>query len=52
MPLDTPHHLMLEQDAAWARWTDEVREFLGTMLIAPNDPQFAALTRRERDLVE
>jgi pimeloyl-ACP methyl ester carboxylesterase/DNA-binding CsgD family transcriptional regulator len=52
VPLDTPHHLMLEQDAAWARWTDEVREFLDTMPIAPNDPQFAALTRRERDLVE
>ena len=51
VPLDSPHHLMLEQDAAWARWTDEVREFLGGTT-PTDDPLFAALTRRERELVE
>jgi pimeloyl-ACP methyl ester carboxylesterase/DNA-binding CsgD family transcriptional regulator len=52
VPLDTPHHLMLEQDAAWSRWTEEVREFLGTAHLRQDDPQFATLTRRERELVE
>ena len=52
VPLDSPHHLMLEQDASRSRWTEEVCEFLGTAHLHRDDPQFAALTRRERELVE
>jgi DNA-binding CsgD family transcriptional regulator/pimeloyl-ACP methyl ester carboxylesterase len=52
VPLDSAHHLMLEQDAAWSRWIEEVREFLGTAHRHREDAQFAALTPRERDLVE
>ncbi|HWH84884.1 MAG TPA: alpha/beta fold hydrolase, partial [Burkholderiaceae bacterium] len=52
VPLDTPHHQMLEQDAARSRWSEEVREFLGTAHLHHDDPQFATLTRRERELLE
>jgi len=52
VPLDTPNHMPLEQDAAWSRWIDEVRDFLGTAQLHSDDPQFATLTRRERELVE
>ena len=43
---------MLEQDAAWARWIEEVREFLGTAHRHRENALFATLTPRERDLVE
>ena len=53
VPLDTPHHLMLRDEPAWARWSEEVRDFLGApSAAAAADPRFAALTRRERELVE
>lgn len=51
VPLDSANHLMLETDPAWPRWREEVRDFLGSTDSAP-DPRFAALTPRERELVE
>ncbi len=50
-PLDSANHLMIASDPAWPRWQEEVRDFLGTSA-APEDPRFAALTPRERQLVE
>ena len=52
VPLATPNHLMLASDPAWARWTDEVREFLGARARPNADPRFDTLTPRERELVE
>ena len=52
VPLDTPHHLMLADDPAWARWTDEVQQFLGMRSALASDPRFDSLTPRERELVE
>lgn len=52
VPLASDNHLMLEQDPAWPRWTEEVHEFLGTAQRHPDDPLFASLTPRERELVE
>jgi pimeloyl-ACP methyl ester carboxylesterase/DNA-binding CsgD family transcriptional regulator len=51
VPLDSASHLMVKQDAAWPRWHEEVREFLGTYKPAA-DPRFASLTPREHELVE
>jgi pimeloyl-ACP methyl ester carboxylesterase/DNA-binding CsgD family transcriptional regulator len=52
VPLDTPHHLVLAQDAAWQRWTQEVREFLGVDRRTGADPWLARLTAREQQLLE
>src|SRR5262245_54012968 len=49
VPLESGNHLLLELDPAWKRWVDEFRAFLPG---EPADKAFAALTRRERDLVE
>lgn len=52
VPLDTRHHLMLPDDPAWARWTEEVQQFLGMRSALAPHPRFDALTPRERELVE
>ena len=52
VPLDTPHHLMLADDPAWTRWTEEVQQFLGMRSAFAIDPRFDSLTPRERELVE
>ena len=51
VPLESDNHLLLESEPAWRRWLEEVRAFLPAS-IATADPAFAALTPRERDLVE
>ena len=51
-PIDSDNHLMVEQDPGWSRWTEEVHEFLGTARRHDQDPRFASLTPRERELVE
>ncbi len=52
VPLHSVHHLMLEQDAVWPQWVEEVREFLGSADAATEDPALARLTARERDVLE
>lgn len=52
VPLDSVHHLMPVQDAAWPRWVEEVNEFLGTADAASQDPLLARLTAREREVLE
>ncbi len=53
VPLDSMHHLMLEQDKVWPRWVEEVQDFLG-MPAAEADahPALAQLTAREREVLE
>lgn len=51
VPLASANHLMLADDPTWPLWRDEVREFLGSRRLAA-DPRFAALTPRERELVD
>ena len=50
VPLDSNNHLTLAHEPAWLRWVAEVRSFLSTAM--REDPLFATLTARERDLVE
>lgn len=54
VPLDSRNHLMLEQEPAWQRWTEEVALFMGAPAEAdaPASLRLAALTPRERELVE
>ena len=48
--LDSPNHVLLEHEPAWARFQDAVLEFTGrTAPVAGSDPAFAALSRRERE---
>ena len=44
------NHLLLETEPAWQRWLEELRAFLPAAPAARR--RFAALTPRERDLVE
>lgn len=49
--LESSNHLVLEHEPAWAQWVRELRAFLpagGSVA----DPAFAALTSREREVVE
>jgi pimeloyl-ACP methyl ester carboxylesterase/DNA-binding CsgD family transcriptional regulator len=50
--LDSVHHLMLEDDPAWPLWYAQVRAFLNAGASAPSRLGFAALTPRERELLE
>jgi pimeloyl-ACP methyl ester carboxylesterase/DNA-binding CsgD family transcriptional regulator len=52
VPLDSAYHLMLADDPAWPHWRDEVRSFLGAEGAALGDARFAALTPRERELLD
>ena len=50
VPLESDNHVLLEHEPAWQRFCAELRAFLpGGRTV---DPSFAALTPRERDLVE
>jgi pimeloyl-ACP methyl ester carboxylesterase/DNA-binding CsgD family transcriptional regulator len=49
VPIESNNHLVLETEAGWQRWVEEVRSFLPDT--APTTV-FNALTPRERDLVE
>jgi pimeloyl-ACP methyl ester carboxylesterase/DNA-binding CsgD family transcriptional regulator len=51
VPLESENHLLLETEPAWRRWVEEVRAFLPAAARTV-DPVFAALTARERDLLE
>jgi pimeloyl-ACP methyl ester carboxylesterase/DNA-binding CsgD family transcriptional regulator len=51
VPLDSRSHLMLEHEAAWARWTEEVERFTGAVPANDTAPRLASLTPRERELL-
>jgi pimeloyl-ACP methyl ester carboxylesterase/DNA-binding CsgD family transcriptional regulator len=50
VPLESSNHLTLQHESVWPRWVTEVRNFLFSN--QHEDPRFAALTARERELVE
>lgn len=50
VPLESCNHLLLETEPAWQRWCAELRDFLPHR--PPPDPALAALTPRERELLE
>ncbi|HEV8631737.1 MAG TPA: alpha/beta fold hydrolase [Thermoanaerobaculia bacterium] len=50
--LDSRNHILLEQEPAWARFQEAVAEFTGVgRSAAAEDPAFAALTAREREIL-
>lgn len=50
--LDSKNHVLLDNEPAWARFCDEVLEFVGLRgATVGEDPAFAALTRREREVL-
>ena len=49
--LDSQNHVLLEDEPAWARFCDAVREFLGVGASREPDPMFATLTAREREIL-
>jgi pimeloyl-ACP methyl ester carboxylesterase/DNA-binding CsgD family transcriptional regulator len=50
VPLESNNHLLLASESAWRRFVDELHAFLPGA--APASGAFAALTPRERELVE
>ena len=51
--IDSPNHLLLESEAGWQRWLDEVVGFLPRTSSQTDEPQaFAALTKRQRDVLD
>lgn len=51
--LDSKNHILLEDEPAWKRFCEEVLEFIGIKSPArtAEDPAFAALTAREREIL-
>ena len=50
--IDSGNHLLLGDEPGWQRWIDEVRAFLPTPAAAAGNAVFAALTARQRELLE
>ena len=50
VPIESRNHLLLKDEPAWQHWLEEVRAFLPVG--SAGDSVFAALTARERELVE
>jgi pimeloyl-ACP methyl ester carboxylesterase/DNA-binding CsgD family transcriptional regulator len=50
--LDSKNHVLLEHEPAWGRFCEAVLEFLGIAdEVRGEDPAFAALSRREREIL-
>jgi pimeloyl-ACP methyl ester carboxylesterase/DNA-binding CsgD family transcriptional regulator len=49
--LDSANHILLEGEPAWARFRQAALEFLGLEVPAGQDPAFASLSPRERDVL-
>ena len=49
--LDSRNHILLEGEPAWARFQEVVLEFLGGQAPRGEDPVFARLTSREREIL-
>jgi pimeloyl-ACP methyl ester carboxylesterase/DNA-binding CsgD family transcriptional regulator len=53
VPLESRNHILLEGESAWARFLEEVRQFLGDAPSTQLVPSpFAGLTPRERDVLD
>lgn len=51
VPLDSPNHVLLEDEPAWTRFWEELRAFIGNQ-DAPVAASFPDLTARERQVLE
>jgi pimeloyl-ACP methyl ester carboxylesterase/DNA-binding CsgD family transcriptional regulator len=49
--LDSRNHVLLEQEPAWARFQDVVRDFMGVGAVPAEHGAFAALSTREREIL-
>jgi DNA-binding CsgD family transcriptional regulator len=49
--LDSRNHILLEDEPAWARFQEVVLDFLGLPAPRGEDPAFAHLTAREREVL-
>ena len=52
VPIDSGNHLLLGDEPGWQRWIDAVLDFLPRHAVAGAAPAFAALTERQRELME
>ena len=52
VPIDSGNHLLLGDEPGWAHWIAEVRAFLPTAAAVAEAAPFAALTPRQRELLE
>ena len=49
--LDSRNHILLEDEPAWARFQEVVLDFMGLAARSGEDPAFARLTAREREVL-
>jgi pimeloyl-ACP methyl ester carboxylesterase/DNA-binding CsgD family transcriptional regulator len=49
--LDSKNHILLENEPAWDRFREAVLEFMGLDNPAGDDPAFASLSKREREVL-
>jgi len=49
--LDSKNHILLDSEPAWERFCSEVLEFMGRKDSVGEDPAFASLTAREREVL-
>ena len=49
--LDSRNHILLEDEPAWARFQEVVLDFMGLAAPRGEDPAFARLTAREREVL-
>jgi pimeloyl-ACP methyl ester carboxylesterase/DNA-binding CsgD family transcriptional regulator len=49
--LDSANHILLEGEPAWVRFREAVQEFMGLGIPAGEDPAFASLSPREREIL-
>ncbi len=51
MELDSRNHILLEDEPAWNRFQEAVLDFLGMAGRGGEDPAFASLSPREREIL-
>jgi pimeloyl-ACP methyl ester carboxylesterase/DNA-binding CsgD family transcriptional regulator len=51
IPIDSRNHLLLEHEAGWQRWLEEVRRFLERAQSSTRDGIFAALSQRQLEIL-
>ena len=52
VPIDSHNHLLLSHESGWQRWLDAVRDFLPHAPPHNNAPALAALSQRQREVLE
>ena len=52
VPLESPNHILREEEPAWGRFLEEVRGFLGASSGRGRVAPFSDLTTRERDVLD